>query len=238
MSSIIVLLYDPEGAYMLKNLAKLGLTALAVATISSGALAQSQTINFGPFTSTAVHSFNYAKFNPSLGTLTEVTETLVLDGTLTARVIDPNGGGDAYSNFQIGSSATGTVVSTALTTTANVTSGVYTGVTTTVINTAGVASVSNTTTTHLFTGLGTFIGPGTAVDGLSVALGSVNTLSGNDLDSASLGFGGVQSLGGSVTIVYDYTPTSHTPEPGSVALLFAGSSVAFAGLRRRRSLKK
>ncbi len=224
---------------MLKTLAKLGLAALAVATISGGAFAQSQTINFGPYTNSLVHSFNYAKFDPSLGTLTEVTETLLVNGTLTARVIDGNGGGDHYSNFAIDSSATASITSTALTATSSVSSATFAGVTTTVINPETPTVVSNSSTTHLFSGLSGFIGPGTVTDGLSVSLGSVATLSGNDIDNVGLGFGGTQSLGGSVTIVYTYTPAvAHTPEPGSVALLLAGGTTAFAGLRRRRSLKK
>ncbi len=227
---------------MLRNLATLGLSAIAIAAASSGALAsgdESQTINFGPFTTSTVYNLDFAKFTPSLGTLTAVTETLTVNGTVQGFLYDVfnQNGGLSYSNFNVTSSSTATLFGSVVTTNNAVTIGPYAG--TTVAGDTYVpetpVSVSNSSFSTITSNLTGFIGPGTAHGGLSVSAGYMSA----PADGPSgLSYGGLENLNGSVVIDYTYTPAVHTPEPGSVALLLAGGTVTFAGLRRRRSLRK
>jgi hypothetical protein len=57
--------------------------------------------------------------------------------------------------------------------------------------------------------------------------------------NSSLFFGGSATIGGTLTLVYNFNgpTTPGTPEPGAWALLVATASVSVAGLRKRRMTK-
>lgn len=233
---------------MLKTLAKLGLAALAVATISGGAFAAdeikvySASNEAAPFTD----SINLLKFDPSLGTLTNVTMRLTTSNVSEIDVFDfsytgPHPATGSYSGVTSAVNLTvigppSNVAIPALDTTVSSTIGAGT-ISQLFLPFTGISSSNDTGWQTVTSPWTQYVGVGYTSSLVKVESSGAN-VQGTGLVGTSVSGSAVVSY--SLSVDYTYTPAvgGHTPEPGSVALLLAGGTTAFAGLRRRRSLKK
>ena len=154
------------------------------------------------------------KFDPSLGTLTGITLTLISHDTIESEVIDLTGQNQAYSD----ATATLPVTVTALdglTATATGAAGPFSGVATRPQFSTTVAGTSQVTAiTSANVASGDFIlyeGAGKTFD-VNVLV-SDGVYSGSSIGGAVAFFGTGDSCG-TVDVAYDYSPV---PEPGTLA---------------------
>lgn len=206
---------------------KIGITAAALIACAGTASANTvtQTLTFGPAVTNWAHTFSFAGFNTTLGTLTKVSDMITEN---LAGSIDITNNGASSATF-----------SAHLT---NVALKTFTGLTTTSTSISGTASgtLAPGASTGVLPLTGTSSGSGTTMSGLSAFEVASVLASATDKGSLSL----LSSTGdasavftdtGEVTdkLVYTYTPTTvTTPEPGTIALI--GTALAGLGWARRR----
>jgi hypothetical protein len=203
--------------------------AFAVSGDAAWAATITQTQTFGPAPTPWTHTFSFAGFDTSLGTLTQVSEMLTeqLAGTVT--FVNESG---TETTFVFG----------------NLTN---TGKKSLPGLSISVANTSNSVFAGPL-GPGMSSGPlafaGTASDSLAITSGlsiyEVATVLGNATDTSTNSFASAPGPAtvtvnstGEITdvLVYTYTPLSSIPEPGTLAMLSGGLVGAFVAYKRRRA---
>ncbi|HXC99988.1 MAG TPA: choice-of-anchor E domain-containing protein [Verrucomicrobiae bacterium] len=210
-------------------------TVLATGARSAQAAMESQVIDYGSASSpvaggdTVNLSFN--KFDPSLGTLTDIILTLSSVDTVQSVVFDPNGGGNGYTAASVsGGMETVNALNGLSTSTASLAAGPFAGVTTGANTIAGSSTQTLSASTHVLPADFSSYTGGAGTFDVSVVTGTA-TSSGSYLGN-ELFFGWNANSYGSVEIDYDFAAV---PEPGT---WFAGLSVlgvCGVSLLRRKS---
>jgi hypothetical protein len=205
----------------------IGLTAAAMMACGAATKAATitQTVSFGPAATAWSHTFSFNGFNPALGTLTKVTDTITetLSGTVTV-----TNGGSSSATFSAFLTNTAKKVFSGLTVStlnvSNTVSGTLApGASSGVLPMSGTVTSTGTTTSGLAGFLGATVSA-TATDKGSLTLNS-------DTGNATASF----SDDGEVTdkLVYTFTPTVvTTPEPQALGIL--GGALVLLGLVRLR----
>jgi len=230
---------------MLKRSLSLAVAGIALAALSgsAGALTQTQSFTFGPWTGGQSETIGYNLFNSNVGTLTGVRLELISTSNAVIEVAGVIG--NTYSN----ATATFTLVATGPpagvpeTLTQAIVAGPIAGTEITGDDLIPVAPASATTFTDLpsvdfnlpspnYQAAGGGVAPGLLTLGISP--GSYTGT------GAGLTFGGSGNVNGTFELIYTYSVQAPNgmPEPGTWALVFASASVSLVGLRRRRALKK
>lgn len=203
----------------------IGLTAAAMMACASAASAGTitQTVTFGPTATNWTHTFSFTGFNPALGKLTKVSDTIT---EILAGTVDVTNTGSSSATFTAHLTNTGTKV--------------FPGLTVTTLNVSNTASGSLApgASSGVLSLSGSVTNSGTTTSGLSSY--EVATVSAVATDKGALT---LSSSTGDATadftdtgeiidkLVYTFGPAS-IPEPGALALL--GGSLAFLGFARRR----
>jgi PEP-CTERM motif len=185
---------------------------------------------------TAPGTFDFAAFDPSLGTLTGITLNLATSATGSATIANLTGGPLNYTSVTVN-------VPFVLTFTGGL--GTYDFSASVVDNTPGTLTSPSSITVNGLTGTGNATesispftgyigGPGTFTPTFSLSSGGTATV--NGLGDQGLLYGG--SATGSVvaSITYTYTVPSTTPEPATMTLF--GSAILGLGFFGRKRLKK
>jgi hypothetical protein len=220
---------------------KLSSLALAASLAFASVAAQAATRSYSnPFGSSPVpfsETLTLPKFNSSFGTLIGAKLTLAFDIVASVEVINLGDSAASFDSasaaFSISATSNGIdATSVAATATANSSSGgnVNSGVGTKFIQGGLTASGSSIQTVGP-SGLPSYIGGGS--DSITFALSALEgTYNGV---GSNVGFGGSGSAAGTLSVTYDYTPTSPIPEPSTAVLMGLGMLAIGASLRRRRS---
>ncbi len=212
---------------LLASLAIVGIAAASqAATVSYSATVPQQTTDFTNI------PLSLSQFNPSLGTLTSVTLTLAGTATGSIRFESLDAQAAAIlANLTASISASGPAALAITTvplssTTTNVTA--YDGT----IDFGGTSgrtldplSATDTQSSSLSSGFGSYVGTNNVTINLSANGNSTVSGSGNIVTNLS------QKAGGIATLTYTYTPV---PEPATMAVL----SIGALGLLRRRRARK
>lgn len=210
---------------------KIGLTAAALMACASAASAATvtQTLSFGPQGTKWTHTFSFNPFNPALGTLVKVTDTITEN---LAGTINITNGGPSSATF-----------SAFLTDTANKTFSGLTNLSKTVSNTvSGTLTPFGTPgdTTGDLPLSGTSTATATTTSGLASFEGGPVIAVGTDIGSLSF----KSDTGNATAVFHDtgeiinklvYTYAAKAPEPGTLALI--GSALAGLAVFRRRKRK-
>jgi hypothetical protein len=222
-------------------LAALGLLVTVVAS-GIGATADTLTQHWD-FSATGATDFpfQYFLFDTSLGALTNVRYELIADTNAVLNVYNFNPNPELFLNAHTSSNVSVMAPPSAsvyFNTTLN--GSVASGVVEAMVGGVPGQTDYNGLTDHQdisalvstpFTG---YFAPG---GGLSPILQSINLHVSDATSSGTagsgVGFGGSSTTSGTLYLRYDYT-SSRTPEPGTLALVFASASVAVAAVRRRR----
>lgn len=214
---------------------KIGLTAAALMACASGASAATvtitQTLSFGPSKTAWSHTFSFAPFNPLLGTLVKVSDTITEN---LAGTIDITNEGISSATYTASLSDTAHKMFSGLTT-----------LTTTISNT--VSSPPPLTpfgtpgdTTGPLALFGTSTGSATTTSALADFEGASLVATAKDVGSLNFHSDTANALAtfdgtGQVIDKLVYTYTTKTPEPGTLALI--GSALAGLAMFRRRKRK-
>lgn len=205
----------------------IGLTAAALMACASAASAATvtQTLTFGPQTTAWKHTFSFAPFNPALGTLVKVADTITENLSGSINVTNDGSSSATFTAF--------------LTDTANKTFGGLTTLSKSISNTVTGTLAPGATTGDLPL-TGTSTGSGTTTSGLAgFETGPVIAV-GTDVGALSF----VSDTGNATSIFHDtgeivdklvYTYAATVPEPGTLALI--GSALAGLAMFRRRKRK-
>ena len=196
-------------------------TAMAAveASLGSGAAVETFSANYGPCAAPLAdmggnENLTLDTFNPSLGTLTGITLTLISNDTIESEVIDLTGQNQAYTDATATLPVTVTALA-GLTATATGVAGPFSGVAMSPQFNKIVAGTSQVTTiTSANVASGDFIlyeGAGKTFD-MNVLV-SDGVYSGSSMCGAVAFFGAGDSCG-TVDVTYDYSPV---PEPGTLA---------------------
>jgi hypothetical protein len=211
--------------------------AAVEAALDSGAASETFSVNYGmggsPLTSGDSENLTLADFDPSLGTLTGVTLTLISKDTIESEVINLTGQNEAYNNATAALPVTVTALA-GLTATSTGVSGPFSGVATSPqfsTRVAGKSQVITTTSADVATGdIILYEGAGQT---FTVNVLVSDGVYGGSSAGNSVAFFGTGSSCGTVDVTYDYAPV---PEPGTLAaglglLGYCGVRV----VRRRRA---
>jgi hypothetical protein len=202
---------------------------------ASAAMMESQVIDYGsassPVTGGSTVNLAFNKFDPSLGTLTDIILTLSSVDTVQSVVFDPNGGGNGYTAASVsGGMETVNALGGLSTSTTSLAAGPFAGVTTGANTIAGSSTQTLSSSAHVLPANFSSYTGGTGNFDVSVVTGTA-TSSGSPVGN-ELFFGWNANSYGSVEIDYDYIAA---PEPGT---WFAGLSVlgvCGVSLLRRKS---
>ena len=208
---------------------KIGLTAAALmacaSAASAGTFTVTQTLSFGPEPTKWTHTFSFSPFNPALGTLVKVSDTITENLSGTINITNDGSSSATFSAFLTDiATKTFTGLTTDSTTLSNTVSGTLApGASTGPLALSGTSTGSGTTTS----GLASFeSGPVVAA---ATDIGELSLKS--DTGNATAVF----RDGGQVIDKLIYTYTTKVPEPGTLALI--GSALAGLALFRRRKHK-
>ena len=216
----------------MSSVRKIGLTAAAVIACARAASATmiTQTFSFGPKTVawTMTHIFN--GFNPALGTLTAVTETIT----------ESHGGSVTATNHSTSSSNTGSFSFTNIATVTLPVTGNLASLFVPVLQVKSFNLPPSGTSTMPLSGSGSRTGTATsAFTNLTPFEGplkaTINDVPHSFGSGASITYSRTPVMG-TVTdkLVFTYTPAVAVPEPGSLASFFAGALASLAFLWRRK----
>jgi len=202
---------------------------------ASAAMMESQIIDYGsassPVTGGNTVNLAFNKFDPSLGTLTDIILTLSSVDTVQSVVFDPSGGGNGYTGASVsGGMETVNALGGLSTSTTSLAAGPFAGVTTGTTTIAGSATQTLSASTHVLPADFSAYTGGSGTFGVSVVTGTA-TSSGSPVGN-ELFFGWNANSYGTVEIEYDFVAA---PEPGT---WFAGLSVlgvCGVSLLRRKS---
>ncbi len=206
----------------------IGLTAAAMMACAGAASAGTvtQTLTFGPTATNFSHTFSFAGFNPALGTLVKVTDTITetLSGT-----VDVTNTGSSTATF-----------TAFLTNTAKKT---FPGlvVSSISVSNAATGSLGAGDSSGTLTLTGTSTNSGSTTSGLAAYLVTPLLVVATDKGALSLSSSTGDATAaftdtGTITDVLVYTFTTKIPEPGALVLLGGGLTfLGFTRWRKRRS---
>jgi hypothetical protein len=206
---------------------------------SATAAIMTQTVDYGsagsPVAGGNTVNLAFNKFNPSLGTLTDIIITLDSVDTVQAVVLDanPNPGGNGYTGVSVsGGMETVNALGGLSTSTSSLSAGPFAGLTTGSQTIAGSTTQSLSASMNVLPANFSAYTSGTGTFDVSVVTGTAT--SSGSYTGKPLFFGWNANSYGSVEIDYDFVAA---PEPGT---LFAGLSVlGFCGVtmfRRKRAV--
>ena len=225
---------------LMKSAKYLVASMVAISALVSHASADTESFTYTqPQTdlgSTALNAnFTLTAFDPSLGTLTGVSLTFLLDGTASPQILNLAGGAASYSNVKTSFNTAVTAPDGAILS-LNTSSLLLSGslntpqFTVTTLASSPVSSgvLLNINSGHLASYEGT-----TPLTFSIVAPVSPGFTSQGTQTAGTLGFGGTGSVSGTVTVEYIYTAA--VPEPSTWVLMLAGLGVLVWGVRSRRA---
>jgi PEP-CTERM motif len=230
------------------RLKKIGLSGVAAATLAFGAIfAGTESASADAITQTATetnastftYDFTFNGFNTSLGTLTSITLTLMIDETPVEEIINIDSASHNYSNATASFPITAEIMAPGSTTTMvtlTATAGPFTGTAAPgTTDNPGSADTGSQSTNVAMSDWIFYEGSTVVVTGLLTAQNG--SYGGSETDGqGKLFFGGDLSGSSTATLVYNYTPDS-VPEPLTLSLFGAGL-VGAAGMSRRRKANK
>jgi len=178
-------------------------------------------------------ALNLSKFDPSLGTLTDIILTLSSTDIVGSEVLNITGSAQSYSGASVsGGVVTVTGPNSLQTSSSPLSAGPFSGTVApySVVHAGSTTGVAPASTTPVQpTDFGNYTGSGMVSVGLSASASPAHS-SGSGTGSPSPFFGWYADSYGSVEIEYDYTAV---PEPGTMCAGLAAMSVCGIELARR-----